>query len=112
MGDAQHIISNQAKCRNCGDVIFSSHVHDYVECSCGAVMVDGGNEYLRCGWNKPSDFIDMSLTMDKEDFDAILSYTKEMYKSRNELGILYGVMRAIRDQGYILTKKEETDGNK
>jgi len=109
MGDAQHIISNQAQCRKCGDVIFSSHVHDYVECSCGEVMVDGGNDYLRRSVGP--NFIDMSLTMNEEDFKAILDYTKEMYKSRNELGILYGVFRAIRDQGYKLVK-EEIDGDK
>ncbi len=104
MEDAQHIISNQAKCRKCGDVIYSSHVHDYVECSCGSILVDGGNAYLRRSVSPH--FIDQSLVMDEWDFNAILDYTKEMYKSRNELGILYGVMRAIRDQGYKLVKEE------
>ena len=108
MANAQHIISNQAECRICGEVIYSSSRHDYVTCRCGAISVDGGNAYLRHGWQQEGDFIDMSLTMDKGDFDAILAYTKEMYKSRNELGILYGVMRAIRDQGYELVKKEES----
>jgi len=108
---AEHIISNQAKCRSCGDVIFSASVHDYVSCKCGKITVDGGNAYLRHGWNTPANFIDMSLTMNEEDFKAILAYTKEMYKSRNELGILYGVFRAIRDQGYKLVK-EEIDGDK
>ena len=104
----EHIISNQAKCAECGDIIFSSHRHDYVECSCGAIMLDGGNSYLRRSVSPH--FIDMSLTMDSEDFNAILSYTKEMCKNRNELGILYGVMRAIRDQGYVIEKKEVVDG--
>ena len=112
MADAQHIISNQAECRNCGDIIYSSHRHDYVSCKCGKIIVDGGNEYLRHGWDTPANFIDMSLTMDEDDFKAIYAYTKEMYKSRNELGILYGVMRAIRDQGYELIKKEENNGDK
>ena len=106
---AQHIISNQAKCAACGDVIYSSHRHDYVECSCGEVMVDGGNAYLRRSMSPH--FIDQSLTMDVEDFGRILAYTQEMYKSRNELGILYGVFRALRDNGYKLVK-EETDGDK
>jgi len=70
-------------------------------------MVDGGNSYLRRSVSPY--FIDQSLTMDKDDFDAILSYTKEMYKNRNELGILYGVMRAIRDQGYVIEKREVVD---
>lgn len=105
----EHIISNQAKCRWCGDVIYSAHVHDYVTCTCESIIVDGGNEYLRHGWNKSTDFIDMSLTMDEDDFQSILAYTKEMYQDRNELGILYGVFRALRDNGYRLIK-EETNG--
>lgn len=107
MGDAQHIISNQAKCAKCGDVIYSMSRHHYVECICGEVMVYGGNDYLRRTVS-PS-FIDQSLSMDEDDFEAILAYTIEMYKNRNELGILYGVFRAIRDQGYKLVK-EETSG--
>ena len=105
-----HIISNQATCKKCATTIFSSHRHDYVECSCGAIMVDGGNDYLRHGWDQPYNFIDQSLTMDTVDFGKILAYTKEMCKNRNELGILYGVMRAIRDQGYVIEKKEGLDG--
>jgi hypothetical protein len=103
---SEHIISNQATCKKCATTIFSSHRHDYVECPCGAIMVDGGNDYLRRSVSPH--FIDQALSMDEEDFKAILDYTKEMYKSRNALGILYGVFRAIRDQGYVITKKEES----
>lgn len=41
------IIVNAAKCKVCGDLITSKHVHDFNSCSCGNVCVDGGNEYLR-----------------------------------------------------------------
>ena len=40
-------VKNQIKCKQCGDVIESTHVHDYKRCSCGAVAVDGGKEYMR-----------------------------------------------------------------
>ncbi len=40
------ILKNQAKCLLCGDVVESKHPHDFVACSCGALTVDGGNEYL------------------------------------------------------------------
>jgi len=30
------------RCNNCGDVIYSRHRHDYRECSCASVAVDGG----------------------------------------------------------------------
>ena len=41
------IIRNSGKCLKCGDEIESKHRHDFVECKCGAIAVDGGKEYLR-----------------------------------------------------------------
>lgn len=44
------IISNKARCKKCNDIIESRHRHDFVTCSCGALSVDGGKDYLkRCG---------------------------------------------------------------
>ena len=43
---------NKAKCKLCGDIIESTHVHDFVTCSCGEISVDGGKYYLkRCAKN-------------------------------------------------------------
>jgi hypothetical protein len=41
------IVENAAVCLSCGDKIFSRHRHDFVNCTCGAIWVDGGQEYLR-----------------------------------------------------------------
>jgi hypothetical protein len=41
------VLVNKARCKKCGDVIDSRHVHDFVRCGCGAIAVDGGREYLR-----------------------------------------------------------------
>lgn len=38
---------NAVMCLKCKSVIQSTHVHDFVRCYCGAVAVDGGNEYLK-----------------------------------------------------------------
>ncbi|WPZ37261.1 hypothetical protein T8K17_25630 (plasmid) [Thalassobaculum sp. OXR-137] len=38
---------NAARCLRCGDIIESKHTHDYVECSCGNIAVDGGPSYNR-----------------------------------------------------------------
>ena len=43
----EKIIKNAVKCKICGDVIESVHTHDYKTCSCGAVSVDGGKDYLK-----------------------------------------------------------------
>lgn len=46
------MIRNIAKCKKCGDIIESKHRHDFVRCSCGAIFVDGGHDYIRRGGNQ------------------------------------------------------------
>ena len=58
------IIRNAAKCNRCGDVIQSVSRHDFVECECGSIFVDGGNEYMRAGGAK-EDFIALYVSTDK-----------------------------------------------
>lgn len=48
-------VMNKAKCKKCGDVIHSKHRHDFVECKCGAIGIDGGNDYIR-RLGDPDDF--------------------------------------------------------
>ena len=43
------IIRNRAKCAVCRDVIESKYRHDFVECKCRSIFVDGGKDYLRRG---------------------------------------------------------------
>lgn len=38
---------NAGQCLRCGTVIESRHRWDYKTCPCGAVAVDGGQNYLR-----------------------------------------------------------------
>lgn len=46
----EKIIINKIRCKKCGDVIESTHRHDFKFCKCGAVAIDGGKDYLRrCG---------------------------------------------------------------
>lgn len=45
-------MEKKIRCKKCGDVIESQSRHDLVFCSCGAVYIDGGNDYLRFGGNK------------------------------------------------------------
>ena len=41
------IIRNAIKCKLSGCIIESEYCHDYKQCRCGAVGVDGGHDYLR-----------------------------------------------------------------
>ncbi|WP_436286300.1 DUF7695 domain-containing protein [Ruminococcus difficilis] len=59
----QIIIKNSIQCKHCGDIIESTHLHNYKTCSCGSVSVDGGHCYLRrCFKNSPEDFTELSIT--------------------------------------------------
>ena len=62
------IIKNAARCKHCGDVIESTHVHDFKTCSCGTVSVDGGHYYLKRSFkNSPADFEDLSEVIEVEE---------------------------------------------
>lgn len=43
----QIIKVNKIKCKKCGNIIESKTINDLKRCSCGAVAVDGGKEYLK-----------------------------------------------------------------
>lgn len=63
------IVKNAIRCKNCGDVIESKHVHDFVTCSCGSCSVDGGRDYLRRCFKtqNPDDaYEDLSVTEEVE----------------------------------------------
>ena len=47
---------NKARCEKCKTTIESTYRHDFVQCACGAIFVDGGNEYFRCGYDVPESF--------------------------------------------------------
>lgn len=41
------IILNMGFCPSCGDVLISTHVHDFRTCSCGKSTLDGGRDYIK-----------------------------------------------------------------
>jgi len=48
-------VAPKVKCLKCGDEIQSQHRHDFVECSCGNIFVDGGTDYFRYGGSALTD---------------------------------------------------------
>lgn len=62
----EKIVSNKVKCLQCGDVIESTHGHDFRTCSCGGVSVDGGKNYLRRCFKEHGTWEDMSETYEEE----------------------------------------------
>ena len=58
---------NAIRCKRCGDIIESRHVHDFKWCSCGQCAVDGGKDYPKRCW---------SLEIDDADdaFEELIEY--------------------------------------
>ena len=54
------ILSNKIRCNFCQDTIESKHRHDFVQCSCGKVAVDGGKDYLRRVFDQDTDYVELS----------------------------------------------------
>ncbi len=65
------IIINKIKCKKCGEIIESTHRHDFKFCKCNAVAVDGGHDYLRRTGNR-EDYEELSATEEVEiDWNSI-----------------------------------------
>ena len=59
----RRLTRNAMRCRRCGMLLESKHVHDFVACPCGN-FVDGGLDYERRGGD-PNDMEELS---EYEDF--------------------------------------------
>ena len=44
------------RCLICYDTIYSRARHDFHYCSCGAVFIDGGFDYMRIGYDKKENY--------------------------------------------------------
>ena len=101
------IIQNAATCLACGDFIVSKHRHDFVTCTCGAISVDGGQEYLR----RVGDFtnaMDMSWSLPDEVYKECAEAAQNaMDTGRNKFGIANAVMRTLRENEYIVAEGEQ-----
>lgn len=64
------IIKYAIQCKLCGEVIESKHVHDFVQCKCGACAVDGGHDYLRRCFRDKDCYIDLSESIEISEEDS------------------------------------------
>lgn len=96
------IVSNSIKCKKCGDKIFSTHVHDFKNCKCGEVFVDGGTSYLRRGAEDMDNIIERSITMDRKVVDdVVMAVTWALDNKKNARGIAYAVIRVLEEAGEL-----------
>jgi hypothetical protein len=100
------IVSNQVECLACGDQPFSRNRHDFRYCKCGAVAVDGGTEYLRRVYADDAQWRDISIELPTEVVNATIDAVKwGKDTGRNDRGIAYAVIRALRDSGVSIEVK-------
>jgi hypothetical protein len=101
------IVQNAVNCLSCGDLIVSKHRHDFVTCTCGAVSVDGGQEYLR----RVGDFansVELSWSLPDELYRSCADAVEEARNTgRNKFGIANAVMRTLREAGKIIADHEQ-----
>lgn len=101
------IIQNAVTCLACGDFIVSKHRHDFVTCTCGAVSVDGGQEYLR----RVGDFgnaMDLSWSLPDDVYKECAEAAENAADTgRNKFGIANAVMRTLRERGHIVAEGEQ-----
>jgi hypothetical protein len=96
------IVVNQIRCKKCGDTPFSRTVHDFSYCKCGAVAVDGGQEYLRRVGN-PDDMEELSYHLDSKIVLACRNAVKDSKeKHKTDLGIAIAVIRELKNSGRLI----------
>ena len=77
-------------------VIESTHRRDYLECSCGSCVVDGGRDYLRRCY-KHEDCYDSPLEPDEHgNFTKPSNFRKRFYRILDGAGIEYKGLHSLR----------------
>ena len=100
------IIQNAVICNKCDDFIFSKTRHDFVTCKCGAISVDGGQNYLRRVGDL-SAATDMSWELPDELYRACAVAAQEAADTgRNAIGVANAVMRKLREHDRIIADGE------
>ena len=100
------IIQNAVICNKCDDFIFSKSRHDFVTCKCGAISVDGGQDYLRRVGDL-SAATDMSWELPEELYRACAVAAQEAADTgRNAIGVANAVMRKLREHDRIIADGE------
>lgn len=61
------IVISMAQCKKCKVVLISAHRHDYRTCKCGAIMLDGGRDYIRSGGD-PEDINLLTITLGDDGY--------------------------------------------
>ena len=81
--ECKKIKVNKIRCKNCGDIIESKTVHDFVTCKCGNVSVDGGKEVTK------SVKVTKKKFMESLGTEEIHTKLVDRFPEEIEVGIIY-----------------------
>jgi len=85
---------NAIRCPKCKDIIFSRARHDFHGCSCGAVSIDGGLDYIRTSFSPgelPPKVFEIKVKQSR----------KQLYADWNEGTDKFGVIKETKDESGI-----------
>jgi hypothetical protein len=71
------------RCLKCGDIIYSRARHDFHYCSCGAIAIDGGFDYLKISGE---DWV-MEKDLEIPDVDETVLY-KDWNTGKDKYGVI------------------------
>ena len=103
------ILSNQVRCLKCGDTPFSTHRHDFRSCSCGAIAVDGGMDYLRRTGDLTA-YEDMSIEFPDESAKIIVRALDQVIGDGTDYSpasLLMAVERSLIAEGIEVDRSKE-----
>jgi hypothetical protein len=83
------IKTNKVRCNGCGDVIESTHRHDFVTCTCGSISIDGGTSYFKRVFSNDETFEDLSETVRYSKEELILFLNKKVSASFRDAAIFF-----------------------
>lgn len=80
----QKVIKNSARCKKCNDVIVSEYGHDFKNCKCGEIFIDGGKSlHCRRGAGNFDNFENLSIIepFDMADINQFIDITEKKISS-------------------------------
>lgn len=112
------MLRNIAKCKKCGDIIESKFRHDFVECSCGSIFVDGGHDYIRRGGDQFDEDFDHENMIDDDripvEIDHLmesLTEVKVKYVKNNQIST-DELMKVVDELKYMATWLDSEYGSR
>lgn len=81
---------NALTCPKCGDTIYSRARHDFRNCTCCGIFIDGGFDYMKCGGKliKQAKVIKLQIEATK----------KELYNDWNTKKDLFGRIKGVKHE--------------